>query len=623
MQDVVEHTSKAFLGLTIACARCHDHMYDPIVQEDYYRLRAVFEPHRVRIDRVPGQMDTKADGLARAYDADAGAKTFVFIRGDDRQPDKDRPMLAQSPILFGSDGFRVEPVSLPATAYYPDLREHVHATLLRQAEADWSKAREALTARQTERNKVKALVAAAGGNGEGALPAETRKDLAASGQHNLRDAELAVVLAERAVAAAEARREALGARIAAEKGRYAQPPAANRNELAKLAAAAERRAALAAAEETLAREEHAAHRLRHGDEQGKKQLPEAEKKVAAAQRNVDAARQAAASPGETYAPLGPVYPATSTGRRLALARWIARRENPLTARVAVNHIWLRHFGRALVPTVFDFGHNGQPPTHPALLDWLAAEWLGAQGDGAEGPSGTVGSAAGESWRMKRLHRLIVTSSTYRLASTPDAAMLAADPDNVWLWRFGPRRLEAEAVRDNVLYVSGGLDLARGGPDLDHRQGLALRRRSLYFRHAPEKQMEFLKLFDAAAPTQCYERRESVVPQQALALANSRLTWEAARRLARSLAAEGPDEPAAFAAAAVERVLGRPATADEVALCATFLDEQTRFFEAHRSRLAPAAAHPADVDKPSADPAVRARESVIHALFNHHDFVTLK
>src|SRR6185436_1707612 len=121
----------------------------------------------------------------------------------------------------------------------------------------------------------------------------------------------------------------------------------------------------------------------------------------------------------------PTYPGASTGRRLALATWIADAENPLTARVAVNHVWMRHFGRALVPTVFDFGTQGHRPSHPALLDWLAIEFVK------------------EGWSLKKLHRILVTSAAYRMDSTPDAAAAAADPENKFLWRFAPRRLEAE------------------------------------------------------------------------------------------------------------------------------------------------------------------------------------
>ena len=104
-------------------------------------------------------------------------------------------------------------------------------------------------------------------------------------------------------------------------------------------------------------------------------------------------------PAEGYTPIGPKYPTTSTGRRLALARWIAAKDNPLTARVAINHIWLRHFGKPLVPTVFNFGSSGKPPTHPELLDWLAVEFMD------------------RNWDMKAIHRLIVTSSAYKLQSS--------------------------------------------------------------------------------------------------------------------------------------------------------------------------------------------------------------
>src|SRR4029077_10912436 len=137
--------------------------------------------------------------------------------------------------------------------------------------------------------------------------------------------------------------------------------------------------------------------------------------------------------------------------------------------------------------------------------------------------------------------------------------LAIDRDNIYLWRKAPHRLEAELVRDEALYVAGKLDPTMGGPDLDHNQGLAIFRRSLYFRHAAEKQMEFLKLFDAATVTECYQRKESILPQQALALANSELTLKNSRILARALAATVGDDAGAFVIAAYERVLSRPPT----------------------------------------------------------------
>jgi hypothetical protein len=211
--------------------------------------------------------------------------------------------------------------------------------------------------------------------------------------------------------------------------------------------------------------------------------------------------------------------------------------------------------------------------------------------------------------MKRLHRLIVTSSTYRMDSTPEESNLALDRDNKYFWRVAPRRLEAEAVRDCIFYVAGKLDQTRGGPDIDQNQGLTVPRRSIYFRHAQEKQMEFLKLFDLAAVTECYQRKESVLPQQSLALFNSELTLRHARLLAGELAARTGGDSAAFTLVAFERVLSRPPTAAETAECVGFLKEQARRYS--------------EAKAPSADAARRARENLVHVLMNHHDFVTVR
>src|SRR5207245_1782488 len=132
---------------------------------------------------------------------------------------------------------------------------------------------------------------------------------------------------------------------------------------------------------------------------------------------------------------------------------------------------------------------------------------------------------------KDLHRLIVTSRAYRMASTSDPADAKIDPDDVYLWRFPSKRMEAEIVRDNILYLSGHLDEARSGPEIDHTLGLTSRRRSLYLRSAAEKQSEFLQVFDGPSVAECYERRPTVMPQQALALANSELTQRESRLIA--------------------------------------------------------------------------------------------
>src|SRR5439155_22882134 len=192
------------------------------------------------------------------------------------------------------------------------------------------------------------------------------------------------------------------------------------------------------------------------------------------------------------------------------------------------------FGRGIVPTPADFGRNGRPPSHPQLLDWLAAEFMA------------------QNWSMKAIHRLIVTSSTYRLASTPNAANAKIDPDNIYLWRMPSRRMEAELVRDNLLYIAGDLDATMGGPDIDHNLGLTSKRRSMYLRIAAEKEVEFLKIFDGPSVTECYQRRPTVMPQQALALANSELALGQARSLARKLDGQVGEDDARFVGAAFAR-----------------------------------------------------------------------
>src|SRR5262249_12149898 len=158
----------------------------------------------------------------------------------------------------------------------------------------------------------------------------------------------------------------------------------------------------------------------------------------------------------------------------------------------------------------DFGKNGEVPSHPALVDWLAAQLMDTH------------------WDLKHLHRLIVTSSTYRQASTPDRANLERDPDNVHLWRFAPRRVEAEVGRDAISFGAGRLDEKMGGADIPYAQGLTVPRRSLYFQHAAEKQMEMMQIFDGASVTECYQRKHAVMPQQSLALINNEMALRHAR-----------------------------------------------------------------------------------------------
>ncbi len=207
-----------------------------------------------------------------------------------------------------------------------------------------------------------------------------------------------------------------------------------------------------------------------------------------------------------------------SGRR-ELARWLAHAENPLTARVMVNRIWQHHFGVGLVRTSANFGVMGERPSHPELLDYLAARFVSS------------------GWSVKSLHRLIMSSSVYQQSSAPSAAGLGADPENRLLWRANRRRLEAEGLRDSLLAVAGRLDLTPGGPGF---QDVATPRRSLYLMsiRTGTKSAEFGPLFDAADCSGIVERRsESIVAPQALFLMNDPLVAELAAALARRVARE--------------------------------------------------------------------------------------
>jgi mono/diheme cytochrome c family protein len=446
----------------------------------------------------------------------------------------------------------------------------------------------------------------------------TRDDL----ERTVQTARNEVDLAEQRVVHCEAEAAAVQARIVAERARHTGQPAETTGPLAVAAARAEKQAAAAkAALDVLQAEQHL-QTIRPQTtpvDEGTATPPavmEAEKKLVEATAAHQAAVAAVESPGETYAPLGEIYPATSTGRRLALAKWMTSPDHPRTSRVAVNHIWLRHFGQALVPSVANFGLNGDRPSHPELLDWLARQ------------------LSDHEWRMKPLHRLIVLSATYRQSASdiaPDlwastANPATADAGNRLLWRMNSRRMEAEVVRDAVLATSGLLQTAFGGPEIPEGDGQTNHRRSLYFRLTPNEKMGFLETFDAADPNGCYRRQESVVPHQALAMMNSSLALDSARTLAAALTQSVADkdeaaQPTSFVQAAFAQVLTRSPSDEELAACLDFLRVNSGLLQ--ETDLAP---FPSGVNAkvpPSSDPAQRARENLVHVLLNHNDFVTIR
>ena len=628
MKDNVEHTAKAFLGLTLNCAHCHDHKYDPIAQEEYFRFRAFFEPLELRQDRVAGLPDPGpfkkyvyaqsygpiAAGLVRVFDEKLDAQTFMYIKGDSRNRMEGKsPVEPGVPAVLGATDFAVAPIDLPPEAFYPGLSASIRAEESAKAAADLQAAKHTLAKSQENVAAAQRQLTDLRAQAQQPVTAQNRPSAEAllQAQQAELDARLSLRVDEQHVAHAAAHQRALAARLSADDARYRA--VGDRAALAKAAVQAEKQAAWEGAQWRVARAERgvvAAERKAAADASARPQADTTQKELTEARAAADAARAALATSGDDYTPLSPVYPARSTGRRLALAKAIASRENPLTARVAVNHIWLRHFGRGLVETPSNFGRNGKPPSHPELLDWLAVELME------------------NGWRMKALHRLIVTSRTYRLRSQLGAAdhpNLAIDRDNRLYWRANTRRLEAECVRDCLLASAGELDTAMGGQEIDIAQGVDSRRRSLYFASHGEAKMPFLELFDAPDVCDCYERATSIRPQQALALANSDLPLLCSRLLAEklwlatSVISAAAQREAEFVRAAFEQILSRPPNGEELSASLEYLLQQTQEFAASKPPETPAASIP----PPSKDAAHRARETLIHALFNHNDFVTVR
>jgi mono/diheme cytochrome c family protein len=780
LEEVVEHSSKAFLGLTMNCSKCHDHKYDPIAQEDFYRMRAFFEPYQVRLDMSKGDLSYEKDGTPRVFDCNLDAPTYLFVRGDEKNPRKDRVMAPGIPEILAFEKLKISPVNLPAEAYNPGLRAIVLENRLREADRQIALAREALdksrktladlekkakdvstvqastpksivkdnfakenpelwemqtgkwkydggklaqsqdgstravlklkqaapsdfqavlkfvptggqmwksvglTFDSNKGNDVLVYVSAVNGgsklqvaykqgadylypsdgfqgrvvtlnqpqeltirvrgtlinasvNGDQVLAfrlpiprqngnmeiiafdatahftsfelsglpdnvklLEPGKSAAGSTPASTtpEQAKLAVGVAEKSLMLAELQPALWKARGAADRATSLQPAPKDAKELALAAARLERQASLLSAEEAVARNE-----LEIAQATGPKKA-EAEKKRPALLEALKKAKKDLESPGSNYTSLRGAqktpennlesqtsrdkpFPSTSTGRRSALAQWLTDPRHPLTARVAVNHIWARHFGKPLVNTVFDFGRKGALPTHPELLDYLAVELRETN------------------WSMKQLHRLIVTSDAYRRTSSSAGATTNAtiDPENRYYWRMNPARMEAEVIRDSLLHLAGELNLKLGGPPIPLNDETA-GRRSLYFVHSHNDRHRFLSIFDDANVLECYRRDTSIIPQQSLALENSLLAMSSAEKIAARITIK---EDKAFLKAAFELILGSSPTADELMECEKAFKE----FQEIATR------------EKNPNSTGRARVNFIHALLNHNDFLTIR
>ena len=316
------------------------------------------------------------------------------------------------------------------------------------------------------------------------------------------------------------------------------------------------------------------------------------------------------------------FPSRLPRNRLGLSKWMTDPKNPLTARVAVNRVWKLHFGRGLVNTLYDFGSQGELPTHPELLDWLSMRFVDS------------------GWDRKALHKLIVTSATYRQGSEAPKEQIAADPDNRLLARGPKHRLAAEQIRDAALAISGTLNGKIGGPSVKPYQpagvweeagtgksyaqdkGDKLYRRSLYTfwrRTAPPPSM---LSFDATTREVCTAKREvTATPLQALVLLNDPQYIEAARLLAEKLLRAAPNNIDARINEGFRSVTGRAPNERELPILRRLYDEQRNYFtadEAAVTKLLKTGERPSDATLPQADLAATAM--LVSTLMNHDEFV---
>ncbi len=331
----------------------------------------------------------------------------------------------------------------------------------------------------------------------------------------------------------------------------------------------------------------------------------------------------------------PPQTGNSSGRRRALAEWIASPRNPLTARVLVNRVWQWHFGRGLVATPGNFGKMGAPPSHPELLDWLAVEFMNAQfgmrnADSGKtlssgNPQSTIRNPHSQGWSIKQLHRLLMNSAAYKQASSfSTAANLEKDPTNIYLWRFPVRRLEAEAIRDAVLSASGQLNLQAGGEPFfpaipqsvrdSYLQGKWVMtqeepttwRRSIYAYWKRGLKYPMFEVYDQPDPNVTCERRNTTtVPTQALTLLNNEFVLIQARHFAERAQRAAGNDATQQIQALFQIAFSRAPERKELEQLQSFLQKQRAY---HQTQA------------PNNDGGLAALTDLAHVLLNANEFV---
>lgn len=529
LDDIIRTTSQAFLGITLGCARCHNHKFDPLTAHDYYRFAAVLNPLK-RPQNGRTELDLPAGTLTQ--------RTALMER--DRRIDELRKQIADVRDSIRSDYLASGKSTLPAEAVEafgvaPDKR---------------TPSQKELVARHTSQLEAELFAA---------LPSEKRERIAE--------------LERQITALREATPDLPRGYFMTES---TEPP--SKSFLLIRGQAAARGPEVHPAVPAVLTPNSAQRGSPDPADRPTEGLPR-KSNVDDASKRVEGrpSVQAAAGSGDLRRAPFDIQPTAygTSGRRLAFARWMASGNNPLTARVIVNRVWQYHFGEGLVRTPSDFGIIGESPTHPELLDWLA-HWF-------------VHDA---NWSLKKLHRLILSSSTYQMSKADHPIYGEQDPRNTKFWRFPYRRLEVEAIRDSMLFASGQLRRQMGGPGVyleiapevlagnsdpnvvwPKFDEAASSRRTVYAFVKRALVVPFLEVLDVCDTTRSTElRNRTTIAPQALTLFNGDFANRQARHLAERLRDEAGDNAERQIELAFRLTLCRPTTPSELATMRRFLAE---------------------------------------------------
>jgi hypothetical protein len=516
LDDVIGAVGKGMLGLTVQCARCHDHKFDPITQKDYYALEASIFGY-VETDYPLGPRE-QADAYMRKM-SEIAAKVAALKDQIDEidKPYHDKLALEQIRKKYPADVVRA--VEKPESERTPG--EKLIAIQVLDGAGGRSAAAADKIMSPEDASKKKAL-----NEQIAALNAEKPKPVPMASivtDGDWRSVELGYGDRNEG-ACPKCELEYVGAGKFIEfgpgKANYKVPPS---------------------------------YFLMRGDPDSKAYPTKPGFLSVLTQGN---------PPTEL-----PPADGRTSGRRLALAEWLISRDNPLPARVILNRIWEHHFGKGIVPTLDNFGKMGEQPTNQALLDWLAVEFMD------------------KGWSMKQMHRLIMTSEAYQMASEyNDAASAKTDPEDTYLWRYRIQRLEGEIIRDNIMSVAGSIDLKMGGPAIfphvddsftktlfrgiyrNQEDGPDVWRRSIYIYQKRTLPSPMLQVFDLPDMSQSFGARYvSTVPTQALQLMNDDFVLHQAQLFADRVKKEAGDDVAKQVDLAYRIALTRPPTKRELSL----------------------------------------------------------